>query len=312
MGTVVTLICFSWSVYRLWTGHITYGTMTLFLQLSASLAAAFSALAGMIPSAISAATAAGRILTVTELPQEQCEETPQAQHFLHNNCGLRVEAKDLSYYYEEGLDVLSQVDFQAEPGQIVAFIGPSGKGKTTLLRLLLGIIQPKKGTLELCNDEGNSLSIGPATRKLFSYVPQGNTLFTGTVRENLHLINPAATDQELYQVLSVACADDFIRALPLGLDTPIREQGGGFSEGQLQRICIARALLSAAPILLMDEATSALDIETEQRVLANIMATQKNRTCIITTHRPSVLDISDKVYRVSENTVELVSPAYQK
>ena len=131
-------------------------------------------------------------------------------------------------------------------------------------------------------------------------------MFSGTIRENLQLIRPDATDAQLHEALRLACAEEFILPLPLGLDTPVREQGGGFSEGQLQRLCIARALLSNAPILLLDEATSALDIETEQRVLDNIMHAQKGRTCIITTHRPSVLEISHRIYRIRHDRIEPV------
>ena len=131
-------------------------------------------------------------------------------------------------------------------------------------------------------------------------------MFSGTVRENMRLIKPDATDEELFEALRLACAEDFIRELPLGLDAPIREQGGGFSEGQVQRLCIARALLSDAPILLMDEATSALDMVTETQVLENIMTSQRNRTCILTTHRPSVLKISHRIYQVSQDRVEAV------
>ena len=129
-------------------------------------------------------------------------------------------------------------------------------------------------------------------------------MFSGTVAENLRLIRQNATDDELYEALRLACADDFIRQLPLGLQSPVRELGGGFSEGQLQRLCIARALLSDAPILLLDEATSALDMETERKVLENIMHAQKNRTCIVTTHRPSVLEISHMVYRIRHDKIE--------
>ena len=131
-------------------------------------------------------------------------------------------------------------------------------------------------------------------------------MFSGTVRENLQLIRPDATDEQLNEALRLACAADFVQVLPMGLDTPVREQGGGFSEGQLQRLCIARALLSDAPILLMDEATSALDTETERKVLENIMHSQKGRTCIITTHRPSVLEISHRIYRIRQDQIESV------
>ena len=308
-GTIVALTCFSWGIYRLWSGYITYGTMTLFLQLSGSLSGAFAALAGLIPGAISAATAARRIMVIMDLPAEDRSDAPAAESFAkkHMADALRIEAKDLSYHYEDGTSVLSDSDFIADAGQIVAFIGPSGEGKTTLLRLLLGIVRPKSGSLELCAEDGCRADISASTRALFAYVPQGNTMFSATVRENLLLIRPDATDAQLYDVLRAACAEDFIRALPLGLDTPVREQGGGFSEGQLQRLCIARALLSDSPILLLDEATSALDMETEQKVLTNILRSQKGRTCIITTHRPSVLEISHRIYRIRHDRIEPVN-----
>lgn len=308
VGTVVALACFSWSIFRLWSGHITYGTMTLFLQLSGSLSGAFSALAGLIPGAIAAATAAGRIMVIMDLPQEDRSDAANAREFIkkYSTSHLRVEAKDLFYHYEDNITVLADSNFTADAGQIVTFIGPSGEGKTTLLRLLLGVVRPKGGSLELCAEDGNRIDISASTRALFAYVPQGNTMFSGTVGENLRLIRPDATDEQLYEALRLACAEDFIRTLPLGLDTPVREQGSGFSEGQLQRLCIARALLSQAPILLLDEATSALDMETERKVLENIMHTKQHHTCIITTHRPSVLEISHRIYRIRHDRIEPV------
>ena len=306
VGTAVTLSCFCWSIYRLWSGHITYGTMTLFLQLAGTLSGTFSALAGMVPSAINAATAAGRIMAITQLPVEHLADAEETEDFIgtYSKAPLSIQANSLEYHYNDGTQILQNTDFQIESGQIVAFVGPSGEGKTTLLRLLLGIVSPKSGSLHIQAVDGKSVPIGPATRKLFSYVPQDNIFFTGTVAENLRLIKPDATDQQLYAALETACADDFIRQLPLGLNTPVKERGLGFSEGQLQRLCIARALLSDAPFLLMDEATSALDPETEQRLLQNIMQTQKNRTCIITTHRPSMLQISHRVYRVDQTSIQ--------
>ena len=308
VGTVAAAVCFGWGIYRLWAGNITYGTMTLFLQLSSSLSTNFTALVGLIPSAVAAATAAGRIMAITQLPRENHGDAEQAIQFLRNHAGqgICVEAKDLSYGYTGGRTVLSRVDFRAQAGHIVTVIGPSGEGKTTLLRLLLGIIQPTQGTLRLCSRDGDTLAVSPATRQLFSYVPQGNTLFSGTVGENLRLTKSDATDEELLAALEIACAWEFLRELPMGLETQVKELGGGFSQGQVQRICIARALLSDAPILLMDEATSALDPETERRVLKNIMQSRENRTCILTTHRPSVLEISDEVYRIHNDRIELV------
>jgi len=301
VGTAVAVACFAWSLYRLRYGHITYGTMTLFLQLSASLSAAFSALVGLVPGAISAATSAGRIMTILDLPNEvRSQPTEQEDAFFRQarEEGVSVVAKSLSYGYAGDRIVLDQVSFRADPGQIVGIVGPSGEGKTTLLRLLLGIVQPRDGTLTATVGEVTK-ELSEDTRRLFSYVPQGCTMFTGTVAENLRLVKPDATDEELMQALTLACADGFIRSRELGLNTPIREQGTGFSQGQLQRLAIARALLADAPVLLLDEATSALDFETERKVLDNIMHAGLNRSCFVTTHRPGVLNVCSRVYRVS-------------
>lgn len=308
-GTLVAMLCFTWSIYRLWSGNITYGTMTLFLQLSGSLSAAFSALASLIPSAINAATSAGRIMTLMELPYEDNSQVKDFDSFIekHGTSTLSIQADAISYSYEDGIDVLSGCDFLAENKQIIALIGPSGEGKTTLLRLLLGIIRPKTGSLQIVSENGDSVPISPATRRLFTYVPQNNKLFSGTIADNLRLIKPNATDEELHHVLSLACADEFVLRLPDGLQTVVKEQSGGFSEGQLQRLCIARALLSDAPFLLMDEATSALDASTEHKIMENIMMSQKNRTCIITTHRAGILNMSDRIYSISHDRIELVS-----
>ena len=308
VGTVVSLVCFSWSIYRLWSGHITYGTMTMFLQLTAALGSTFTALANLIPSAISTATAAGRIMAIMELPDEDRTDNQRVEAFRNSSAAhtLSVRATSLSFHYADGISILADINFEAHAGEITAIVGPSGKGKTTFLRLLLGIVNPKDGTLELLTDTGEAIPISPSTRTLFAYVPQGNTFFSGTLAENLRLIKEDATEDEMYEALRIACAEDFVRKLPLGLHSPVWEQGGGFSEGQLQRLCIARALLSDAPILLMDEATSALDMETETRVLENIIASQKNRTCILTTHRPSVLKISHRVYQVDNNNIRQI------
>ena len=306
-GTMVAMICFCWSIYRLRAGHITFGTVTLFLQLSTGLSAAFSALAGMIPSAINAATAAGRIMAITQLPQEDLGDPEAAKQWFdaYGKQGFALEAKELSYHYEDGIQVLSKVDFQASSGQIIALTGPSGEGKTTMLRLLLGIVPPKGGRLELVSGD-QTLPISPATRSLFAYVPQGNTLFSGTIEENIRLIHPDASEEALWQALKLACADEFVAQLPLGLQTPVKEHGG-LSEGQLQRLCIARALLSDAPILLLDEATSALDMETERKVLHNIMTEESGRTCILSTHRPSALNHCHKIYYVKNDDLTPIS-----
>ena len=188
------------------------------------------------------------------------------------------------------------------------FSGFLGAGKTTLIRLILGLLTPREGQARLRTGNGESLELSVETREFFSYVPQGNTMLSGTIAENLRLIRENATESELWDALEKACAADFVRALPLGLETPLKERGGGLSEGQLQRLSIARALLCNAPVLLLDEATSALDMETERRLLHSIMHAESRRTCIVTTHRPGVLSACDRVYRVGSSGVELLGP----
>lgn len=308
VGMVVSGLCFFWSVYRLWGNHITFGEMTMFLQLSGTLSGAFGALVGMVPAAISLATAAGRVMEVTQLPAEQYTHTQQVEQILAGKqCSVQLQVEDMDFSYLPGNCVFRQVQLQAEPGQIVALVGPSGGGKTTMLRILLGIVTVEQGSVTVTGAQPPiTIPVSPSTRRLFSYVPQDNTLFSGTVAENLRIMKPDATDQELQAVLKLACADDFVDNLPDGIHTLLGERGNGLSEGQIQRLSIARALLSAAPVLLLDEATSALDVQTERQILRNITQHQSNRTCIVTTHRPSVLEVCHRVYRISEETVTQV------
>lgn len=304
IATGTALLCLVWCLFRLRRGLISYGTMTLFLHLANSLSAALSALIGMIPTTIGAATAAGRVMAITRLPEEDRTPAPGWEDFLEKakQTGVTLSAKDLSYGYEGQRIVLNDVRFSVAPGQIAAFVGPSGEGKTTLLRLLLGIVRPRDGQITAtCG--GQQIAVGETTRKLFSYVPQKCTVISGTIRDNLTLVKKDATDADLQKVLEQACAWGFICEHPLGLDRPIKEQGTGLSQGQLQRLCIARALLADAPVLLLDEATSALDLETEQKVLANIMRAAPNRSLFVTTHRPGVLQQCDRIYRISQGTV---------
>ena len=311
VGTVVTVVCFGWGVYRLWSGHISYGTMTLFLQMSGTLTASFSALVQMVPTAINAATAAGRIMAVTELPREDHTDDEKVAKFLRENKadGVSVVAQNMDFHYEDQTQqVLQDVIFRAKPGEIVALVGPSGEGKTTMLRLILGIVHPKSGLIQIRGGTtGEELPVSASTRRLFAYVPQGNTMFSGTVAENLRMMKQDATDEELYEVLRLACAEKFIRKLPDGVNSPIHENGGGFSQGQIQRLSIARALLADVPVLLLDEATSALDMTTERQILRNIMESQRRRTCIVTTHRPSVLGICNRVYRIAGGSMTKVT-----
>ena len=310
VGTAVSVACFGWGVYRLWGNYITYGTMILFLQMAGSLSASFGALVKLVPSAISAATAAGRIMAVTELPREDRSQDKEAWELLEENRadGIRVETRDLVFRYQDGDVVLDGANFYADPGEIVALVGPSGEGKTTMLRLLLGIVRPQAGYVAVTGQRtGQSLTASASTRPFFAYVPQGNTMFAGTVAENLRVMAQEAGEEELWRVLDLACAGEFVRKLPQGLDTKLKEGGGSLSSGQVQRLSIARALLADAPVLLLDEATSALDVTTERRVLRSIVQQRPNKTCIVTTHRPSVLGLASRVYRVLDTRITELS-----
>ena len=304
IGLGVAYSCYGWGVYRLWSGAITFGTMTLFLQLSGSLTSSFSAIVSTIPSVISVATAAGRVKEITELPRENVEdfEKVRSKLSLAREKGVSVAAEGVTYSYADGdRNVLNEVSFFAHPGETIAFVGPSGEGKTTILRLLLGLVDKSKGTLKVTLADGEEIDISPSTRQFCSYVPQENAIFTGTIAENLRIVNENATDEELKNALKTADALDFVEALPLGINTMVGERGVNFSEGQVQRLSIARAVLCKAPLLIMDEATSALDNDTEERVLKALLESDGKRICIITTHRPSMLKFCNRIYELQEN-----------
>lgn len=309
VGMIVYYSCFGWGVYRLWTGHITYGTMTLFLQLSSKLSSSFSDLINVVPSAIGATTAAGRIMEVVELPRENIKDDSivdtMCTNLDDNGISVRVEDGYFKYLNSEKV-VLDNANIEANPSEIIALVGPSGEGKSTMMRILLGLTNLKRGKATLKDESGLNCHISASSRKLMAYVPQEKTMFSGTIAENMRMVKADATDEEIINALKDACAYDFVEKLPEGIYSSIGERGLGFSEGQNQRLSIARALLRNSPILLLDEATSALDVDTERRVLKNIMESNKKRTCIVTTHRPSVLNMCDRVYRICQRKVDLV------
>ena len=304
IGLIVSYSCYGWGVWRLWQGAITYGTMTLFLQISGQLTSSFSALVSLMPTAISIATAAGRIMEITDLTVEGHVDDPEAEKMTdsaHKN-GISLVCDKLTYTYPDGdTPVVRDISFFVNPGETIALIGPSGEGKTTILRLILGLVEPDNGKMTMKTCDSEEIKVSESTRRFCSYVPQGNAVFSGCIADNLRIVRPEATDEELVTALKTADAWSFVEKLPEGINTQISEKGTNFSEGQIQRISIARALLREAPVLVMDEATSALDAQTEETVLANIMKSYPNRTCVITTHRPSMLQYCDRVYRVDED-----------
>lgn len=278
------LITFLWGVKQLHMGLITFGTMTAYLQLVNRIQGPFRDITKFVPVIISSFTAGERLMELEETPLEEDGEPIR----FPNGAGIRVN--NVSYYYEKKKrNILENFSFDFPPGSSTAILGETGAGKTTLIRLILALLQPQSGNVEIY-DEERSVNASPLTRCNLTYVPQGNTLFSGTIRDNLLLGNPDATEDEIREALQLACAD-FVLQLADGLESRCGEGGTGLSEGQAQRIAIARALLKKGNVLLLDEATSALDSETEKRLLANLTTWMDSRqTLIFITHRPAVID----------------------
>ncbi len=282
------LVAFIWGVLGLKDGSVTYGLMVAFLQMVGQVQRPVANLALYIPAFIKSLSSEERLLEIGELPQEGEYE----DILVEGAPGVRLT--DISFSYEGRPEpVLSGLSFDFLPGKMTVITGPTGEGKSTLAQLLLALLEPTSGKIELYDPDRASVPISPATRCNFMYVPQGNSLLSGSVRANLLLARPSATDEELREALHLAAAD-FVLELPDGLDTPCAEIGRGLSEGQAQRIAIARALLRPGGILILDEATSALDPSTEQLVLSRIKERfGQSKTIICITHRPAASQLAD-------------------
>lgn len=318
LALLVSYGAFGYCLWRLRTGDITYGTMTLFLQQRSNLSGAFNAVVGMIPTFLSASVAAHRVRELLELPREQKSETlhkepnencvsihkseSSARETLHPH-GITVTLSGIDFAYEKENTVISASSMYASPGEIIALVGASGEGKTTLIRLILGLITPHDGQVTLTAADGTVTTAAADTRSLISYVPQGNTMFSGTIADNLRMVRENATDDDLIRALTDAGAWEFVSKMDGTINATVGERGKGLSEGQAQRIAIARALLRDAPVLLLDEATGALDVATERRVLRGIMEHAPDKTVILTTHRPTVLSMCTRVYRVMDTAI---------
>lgn len=306
LGMIVQYAAFGYCLFRLWTHDITYGTMTLFLQQRSNLSSAFNNVVSIIPSFLNSSISAHRIRELAQLPKEvHIPESSELDKYVED--GFQIRMRDVDFSYVEGTRVITDSKFKACPGEIVALVGPSGEGKTTMIRLILGLIRPEKGQSFMVASNGREVEMNMETRHLFAYVPQGNTILSGTIAENMRMVKEDAADEEIVEALKIACAWDFVEKMPETINSKIGERGRGFSEGQAQRIAIARAVLRDAPILLLDEATSALDVTTERRVLKNLIQQRPNKTCIVTTHRPSVLNLCQRVYRVVDTKVTELS-----
>ena len=284
------LIAFLWAAVRMSAGTLTFGGMTAFLQLVNKIQTPARNLTKLAPAFVGVFTAAERLIELLEEPLEPQGE-PQR---LDAPCGLLL--KDVTYRYEDGTrNVIDNLSFDFAPGTCTAILGETGAGKTTIVRMLLALARPTSGNIYIYN-KVESRELTALMRCNFVYVPQGNTLMSGTIRDNLLLGKPDATESEMWEVLSRSCAD-FVKALPLGLDTKCGEQGGGLSEGQAQRIAIARALLRKGSIMIFDEATSALDADTECRLLESLLHDNRH-TVIFITHRPAVLEYCTQTLRL--------------
>lgn len=276
------LVTFLWGVNSLQAGTITYGMMISFIQLVGQIQGPFRDMTRFIPILINTLTASERLMELEDVPLEDDAEPI----VFENGAGVRVA--DVSFHYKEGgRAILSQFSCDFPKGSTTAILGETGAGKTTLIRLILALLKPSDGQIEMF-DETQSVKVSPRTRCNLVYVPQGNTLFSGTIRDNLLLGNPDATEEEMREALETACAG-FVMNRPDGLDTICGELGAGLSEGQAQRIAIARALLRKGSVLLLDEATSALDMQTEQQLLKNLSNREAGQTIICVTHRPAVI-----------------------
>ena len=276
------LVAFLWAAVRMSAGTLTFGGMTAFLQLVNKIQTPARNLTKLAPAFVGVLTAAERLIELLEEPLEPQGE-PQR---MDAPCGLRLQ--NVTYRYEDGTrNVVDNLSFDFAPGTCTAILGETGAGKTTIVRMLLALSRPTSGNIYIYNNKVETRELTSLMRCNFVYVPQGNTLMSGTIRDNLLLGNPNASEAEMWEVLSRSCAD-FVRTFPLGLDTKCGEQGGGLSEGQAQRIAIARALLRKGSIMIFDEATSALDADTECRLLESLMHDNRH-TVIFITHRPAVL-----------------------
>lgn len=306
LGSAVQMAAFCYCLYLLWSGKILYGTMTLFLSQGTKLTSAFNSLVRTVPNFLNASVSAHRIRDLFDLRPEPAQPVDDALERAAAQ-GFTVVVKNADFAYAPDQPVLHRAALTADPGEIVALVGPSGGGKTTMIRLLLGLIHPSEGRACLRTRDGQELEMDAALRRFFSYVPQGNTLLSGTIADNLRMVRPEANDAALEQALRAACAWDFVSKMPEGLNAAVGEHGHGLSEGQAQRIAIARALLRDAPVLLLDEATSALDVATERAILRNLVREYPHKTCIVTTHRPTVIGLCQRVYQVSGGELRQLS-----
>ena len=277
-----------WCARKLLLGQMSFGSLTAVIQLVNQLQSPLVNLSGILPKYVAMTASAERLQELESIQGEPAPAEEKPEELYRRMDAIVAEKLDFSYDRDR---ILSGADFSLPKGAFAVITGPSGIGKSTLLKLFLGVFRLDGGTLALdCG--GKRQSLDRTMRRLFAYVPQGNLLLSGSLRENLTIVRPDATEEELRQAIYVSAMDEFLGQLPKGLDTVLGESGAGLSEGQAQRLAIARAVLGGAPILLLDECTSALDAQTEETVLRRLRALP-GKTCIAVTHRPAAIDLCD-------------------
>ena len=289
---------FIYAASQISEGKITFGTMTLFLTLFGRVQAPIAALAQQLPGVVSIFASAGRVMDIQDIPLEESNDESDIKGT------LGVKVNDISFAYDRD-DVFTDVSFDIKPGEFVGIMGESGIGKTTLIRLLMNFITPSKGEIFYYDTNENKMSLSATVRQYVSYVPQGNTLFSGTIRKNIQIGKEDATDEEIWNALDMAVCKEFVEKLPEGLDTIIGEKGMGLSEGQAQRLGLARALIRKSNFVILDEATSALDENTESQLLKHLSEMTPRPTCILITHRKSVLDYCDREFVLEGGNVKV-------
>lgn len=291
------ILAFSWGALLLSDGSIQFGTMTVFLTLVSQIQSPLISLAQTLPKIISILASAGRIIELQELPNEAKQEQTIEP------ISVGVDVDHLSFGYTDEL-IFDDSSLHIKPGDFVAIVGESGIGKTTLIRLIMSFLNSPEGSISFFNQLDQREPSTASSRYFISYVPQGNTLFSGTIAENVRMGRRTATDEEILEALKASSAYDFVKDLPDGMHTEIGERGHGISEGQAQRIALARALVRKAPFLVLDEATASLDEKTELRVLDGIRSLTPKPTCILITHRRSVLNYCDREIKIEKKQIK--------
>ena len=285
----------AWGALQISAGVMTFGTLTAFLQIIQQIKAPFRNVSGLIPQYYSMQASAERLMELEEMEEEQAESKISDVHRFQKEFRA-ITAEDVVFSYVEGEPVLENASLRIEKGELLAIVGESGIGKSTLIKLLLHLMPCDKGHLYLETD-AEKIEIDAGTRNVFSYVPQGNMIMSGTIRDNITFCNEDVTDEEIKRAAQTACIWEFIETLPNGLDTVLTERGEGLSMGQVQRIAIARAILDDAPILLLDECTASLDKDTEWQVLQNLKK-MNTKTIICISHTSAGIVCCDRVLQI--------------